>query len=67
MGIMFGMSFWVFSAQEYEAVIFSKFKLACMHARPLRYLDTLFLHRVHVPCPCAHIVHAQCEVTRVHI
>ena len=36
MGIMFGMfsfAVWVFSTQKYEAVIFSKFELACVHTR----------------------------------
>ena len=67
MGIMFGMflfAFWVFSTQNCEAVIFTQFKLACMHARPLEYLDMLFLHRACVPCTCVCIAHARCDVTR---
>ena len=50
---MFGMflfAFWVFSTQKCEVAIFAKFELACMHARPLKYLDMVFLHRVHTPC-----------------
>ena len=59
MGIKFGMfwfAFWVFSTQECEAVIFAEFRLACLHARPLKYLDALVLHRTCVPC-----THACCE------
>ena len=58
---------WVFSIQKCEAVIFPKFESACMHARPLRYLDVLFLHRAHVPCMHTCDVHARCDITRVHI
>ena len=53
--------------QKCEAVIFAKFGLACMHARPLEYLDALVLHRVHAPCAHPCIMHARCDVTRVHI
>ena len=62
---MFGMflfAFWVFSTQKCEVVIFAQFGLACVHARPLNYLL-----RAHAPCTHVHVVHAQCEVTRVHI
>ena len=63
---MFGMffAFWVFSAQKCGAVIFSKFELACMHARPLRYLDMLYLFRAGAPCIHVHNAHARCDVTR---
>ena len=67
MGIMFGMfwsAFWVFSTQKCEAVIFAKFRLACMHTRKLDYLDTLVLHRACAPFMHAHIAHARCEITR---
>ena len=67
MGIMFGMfyfAFWVFGTWKCEVVIFTKFKSACMHARPLDFLDMLFLHRAHTPCMCTHVVHARCNVTR---
>ena len=40
--IMFGMfpfAFWVFSTPKCEAVIFAKFRLACMPSRPLKFLD----------------------------
>ena len=70
MRIMFGMflfAFWVFSAQKCEVVIFAKFGSACLHTRPLNYLDTLVLHRAHVPRMYACIIHAQHDVTRVHI
>ena len=65
--IMFGMCLfacWVFSTQKCKVVIFSKFKSAYMHARPLGYLDALFLHRAHAPCMCRHIVHARHDITR---
>ena len=66
MGIMFGMFlFWVFSTSECEAVIFAKFELACVHPRPLDYLDdALVLHRPHEPCMCTGIAHARHEITR---
>ena len=67
MGNMSGMflfAFWVFSTQKCEAVIFPKFKLACMSARPLGYLDMPFSIIGCVPCMCTHDVHAQCDVTR---
>ena len=67
---MFGMflfAFWVFSTQKCEVVIFAQFGLACVHARPLNYLDALTSPRAHAPCTHVHVVHAQCEVTRVHI
>ena len=67
MRIMFGMfwlAFWVFGTQEGELVIFAKFRLACMHARSLNYLDTLVLHRACGPCMWAHVAHAQHDITR---
>ena len=48
MRIMFGMFlfvFWVFSTQQCEAVMIAKFRSACMHTRPLNYLDVLILLR----------------------
>ena len=68
MGIVLGMSmfaFWVFSTQRHDAVIFTKFELACVHDRPLNYLDALFLHGAHVPCTCACIMHARHDVIRL--
>ena len=38
------------------------FMSACMHARLLKYLDVLVLHRAHVPCTCMHVMHAQCVI-----
>ena len=58
MRIMFGLFLfvcWVFSTQKCEAVIFTKFGLACVHARLLDYLDELVLHRAHASCSCAHV------------
>ena len=55
MRIMFGMflfAFWVFSTLECEVVIFTKFRLACVHVRALKYLDVLVLHRACVLCMC---------------
>ena len=52
MGIMFGMfsfAFWVFSTPKCEALIFTKFVLACMNARSLKcpyYLE--HMHHAHV-------------------
>ena len=66
MGIMIGMflfAFHVFSTQKCEAIIFPKFELACIPARPLGYLDTLFLHRACVPCMHVCDVHSRCDVT----
>ena len=70
MRIMFGMflfALWVFSTQKCEAVMFVIFGSACVHARPLNYLDVPVLLRARAPCPCACIMHAQHNVTRVHI
>ena len=67
MGIMFGMfsfAFQVLSTGKCEAAIFAKFKSACMHTRPHRYLYTVYIFRGHVPCMCAHAAHARCDVTR---
>ena len=67
MRIMFGMflfEFWVLSTWKCEVVIFAKFRSACVHARPLNYLDVLILVRGCAPCSCAHVMHAQCDVTR---
>ena len=67
MGIMFGMflfAFRVFNTKKCEAVIFTKFELACMYTRPLEYLDTIFLHRACAPCMLMHIVHPKHDVTR---
>ena len=67
MGIKFDMfwfAFWVFSTQQCEAVIFTKFGSACAHARPLNYLDVLVLHRACSPCMCMHVMHARHDVTR---
>ena len=50
----------VFSTCKCEAVNFPKFELACVHARPLGYLDTPFLFRAHVPCMHMHNVHTMC-------
>ena len=53
MGIMFGMfwlAFWVVSTQKCEAVNLALFGSACMHARPLKDLEMLVLHRACVPC-----------------
>ena len=66
MGIMFGMfsfAFQVCSTQKCEVVIFSKFEPACVHARPLRYLDVRYKleHMCHA-CVCD--AHARCDVTR---
>ena len=66
MGIMFGMflfTFQVFSTCKCEVVIFAKFGSGCVHARPLDYLDALSLHKAHVPCMHAAMVHARCDVT----
>ena len=38
-------------------------QLACQ-ARPLNYLDMLVLHRAHVPCTHACVMHARCDITR---
>ena len=43
------------------------FGSACMHARTLKYLDVLVLHRACVSCIHAHVTHAQCDITWVHI
>ena len=62
MGIMFGMfsfAFQVFSTQKGEVVIFSKFELACMHARLLGYLVVPYLSREHAPCMHMHDMHAR--------
>ena len=67
MGIMFGIFsfvFQVFSTQECEAVILSKFELVCVHAGPLKYLDTPYLFRAHTPCMCIGDAHAQHDITR---
>ena len=67
MGIMFGIfsfAFWAFSTQKCEAVIFHKFESACMHARPLGYLDVPYLYRACAPCTCMHYVHAKYDITR---
>ena len=66
MRIMFGMfwlAFWVFSTQKCEAVIFAKLVLACMHARPLKYLDVLVFYRACASCMHAHIMHARHDIT----
>ena len=66
MGIMFGMfsfAFWAFSTQKCGVAIFSKFKLACMHARPLDYLDTPYLFRACAPCIHTQMAHARCDLT----
>ena len=67
MGIMFGMflfAFQIFSTWRCEAVIFPKFESACVHARPLRYLDMPYIFKAHAPCMCTCDVHARCDVTR---
>ena len=59
MGIMFGMflfAFQVFITQKCEAVIFPKFKSACVHARPLGYLDV----PSHWACTLCRHVHGVC-------
>ena len=63
--LMFGMflfEFLVFSTQKCEVVIFTKFASAFVHARLLNCLSATILLRVHVQC-----MHAQCDITRVHI
>ena len=59
MGSMIGMflfAFQVFSTLKCRAVIFSKFESACVHARPLRYLDApYYIEHVHHAC-----VHTMC-------
>ena len=68
MGIMFGMfwfAFWVLSTQKCEVVNFPKIELACMHARPLRYLDAPYLCRAHTPCMHMDNVHVRHDVTRL--
>ena len=65
MGIMFGMflfAFWVFITQKCEVVIFPKFNSACMHARPLIYLDAPYLFGAHAPCTHVHTAHARHDV-----
>ena len=60
MRIMFGMflfAFWVFSTQKCETVIFTRFGLACMHARPLNYLD--------MPIYLEHMDHAHVHMSRM--
>ena len=47
-----------------EVVIFSKFRSACVHARPLDYLDVLVLHTAHAPCTHTHVLYARCDATR---
>ena len=67
MGLMFGMflfAFQVFSTPKCEDVIFSKFELVCVHARPLRYLDMLIFYRACAPCMHACDVHAKHDITR---
>ena len=67
MRIMFGMfsfEFWVFGTQNCEVVLFTKFKSACVHARPLKFLDVLVLYRAHASCTCVCITHARHVVTR---
>ena len=46
-----------------ETVIFNKFGPACMHPRPLDYLDVLALYRAHVSCACPCIMHARHDTT----
>ena len=65
MRIMFGMyllEFWVISSQNCEAVIFTKFESACMHARLIKYLDAPILNRAYAPYMCVHVIHTQHDV-----
>ena len=67
MGNMFGMfsfAFWVIRALKCEAVNFPKFKSAGIPIRPFEYLVAPILIIAHVPCTCAHNVHAHHDVTR---
>ena len=67
MEIMFGMflfAFWTFRTQKCEVVMFSKFKSACLHSRPLRYLDVPYLYRAHAPCMHTHVMHGRNDVMR---
>ena len=53
MRIMFDMflfAFWVFSTQKHVVVIFTKFDLACVHARQFKHLEAPILVRAHAPC-----------------
>ena len=61
---MFLFAFWVSSTPKCEAVNLPKFELACIHTRPLRYLDIPILLFACVPCTCMCDVDAQCDVTR---
>ena len=62
MGIKVGMlwfAFWVFCTCKGEAVIFTKFRSACMHTRPLEYLDMLVSLTAHAPYAHMHIMHVR--------
>ena len=67
MGIMIGM--FLFASQvlipENVKQIFSLSSLACVHARPLRYLDIPYLIRAHMPCTCTCDMHARHNITRL--
>ena len=61
MRIMFGMFLFHFGyigTQNVKQLFFAKFRSACMHARPLNYLDVPILLRAHVPCMHVHVMHA---------
>ena len=63
MGVNFGMvwtAFWVLSTQKCEAVIFTKFKPACV----FNCFDVLVSCKAHAPCMHMCIMHGRCDITR---
>ena len=61
---MFSFAFWVIRTLKCEVVIFPKFQLAGVPARPFEYLDAPILIIARAPCSRARDVHAQRDVTR---
>ena len=61
---MFSFAFWVIRTLKCEAVIFPKFRLAGVPARPFEYLDAPILFIACAPCLRARDAHAQRDVTR---
>ena len=46
---MFPLPFWYLVPENVKQFFFAKFGLACMHTRPLEYLDVPILLRPHAP------------------
>ena len=61
---MFSFAFWVIRTLKCEAVIFPKFELAGVPARPYEYLNAPISFIARAPCLRACGTHAHLDVTR---